>query len=152
MLSMAQGKLDDAAQTYRQALAIDPIFTNAHNSLGKSLDKQGLLQEATRNSGSPWPSNPIKQWLITKSEKSLLKCISFPQAVEELTQAAHSTQPTPMRITASAWPCFNSAIREAAIEQFKQALQIDPNYAEAKRNLDLAQEWMKHNKPGSGPK
>jgi tetratricopeptide (TPR) repeat protein len=33
---------------------------------------------------------------------------------------------------------FQLGDREKAIEQFKDALRIDPSFAEVKRNLDLA--------------
>jgi Tfp pilus assembly protein PilF len=41
-----QGKLDEAAACYRQALELKPDFAEAHNNLGNVLREQGKLDEA----------------------------------------------------------------------------------------------------------
>jgi Tfp pilus assembly protein PilF len=41
---------------------------------------------------------------------------------------------------------------EKAAGQFSDAAQIDPSYADAKRNLDLAHTWMKNQNAASGRK
>lgn len=42
------GSVDEAVKNYRQALAIDPRFAEAHNVLGDALREQGKLSEAAR--------------------------------------------------------------------------------------------------------
>ena len=43
---LSQGKLDEAAARYEQALALRPDYAEAHNNLGNVLWKQGKLDEA----------------------------------------------------------------------------------------------------------
>ena len=45
LLSM-EGKLDEAEQAFRKALAISPSYAAAHNDLGNVLERQGKLSEA----------------------------------------------------------------------------------------------------------
>jgi len=42
----AQGRLDEAAASYRQALALKPDMVEAHGNLGNVLSQQGKLEEA----------------------------------------------------------------------------------------------------------
>ena len=44
----AQNRLDEAAQEYRQVLAIEPDNYYAFNNLGIIFEKQGLTQEALK--------------------------------------------------------------------------------------------------------
>lgn len=41
-----QGKLDEAVATYKQALAIEPVFPEAYNNLGNTLREAGRHEEA----------------------------------------------------------------------------------------------------------
>ncbi len=43
---MAQGKLDEAIDNFRQSLQIHPFFSTPHMNLGKALLQKGQLQEA----------------------------------------------------------------------------------------------------------
>lgn len=42
----ARGELDEAIDHFRQALASEPLFAEAHHNLGVALAKQGRLEEA----------------------------------------------------------------------------------------------------------
>lgn len=43
---MADGKVEEAARSYRQALALDPDFADAYINLGNALDRLGKSDEA----------------------------------------------------------------------------------------------------------
>jgi type IV pilus assembly protein PilF len=47
-LELGFGKVDDAEQAYRQALALRPAFSEAHNNLGQLLARTGRLDEAVK--------------------------------------------------------------------------------------------------------
>lgn len=55
----SDGRLDEAAQNYRQAIAINPNFAEAFNNLGNVLRKQGLFEDAEHN---------LKQAILKKPE------------------------------------------------------------------------------------
>ena len=41
------GRLDKAEQKYREAIALDPVYVEAHNNLGTILQERGRVAEAT---------------------------------------------------------------------------------------------------------
>ena len=41
-----QGKLDEAIEAYKQALAIKPDYAEAYNNMGIALEEQGKFNEA----------------------------------------------------------------------------------------------------------
>jgi protein O-GlcNAc transferase len=43
---MTAGKIDDAIQEFRNAIAFDPTYAEAHSELAKALDRQGKMAEA----------------------------------------------------------------------------------------------------------
>ena len=49
-----QERWDEAADAYRQALALNPLHAQAHNNLGQILERQLQTRPASRNTGTPW--------------------------------------------------------------------------------------------------
>ena len=85
--SPGAGKLDEAAQEYRQVLAIEPDNYDAHNSLGIIYDRQGLKQEALKEFRLSLAINPDQAMAHSKIGRILMEMHQFPEAAEELTQA-----------------------------------------------------------------
>ncbi len=64
-LLLDQGKFDEAATCYQQALAIQPDYAVAHNNLGGVLLDQGQIDEAAAHYRQAWPSSrmmPTRNW------------------------------------------------------------------------------------------
>jgi tetratricopeptide (TPR) repeat protein len=148
----AQGKLDDAAKEYRQALAMKPDNYVAHNELGIVLGKQGLTEEALKEFRLSLAIQPNQAtahsnmgWILTETHK-------FPEAVEELNQALRFDPADAHAHNGLGAALFQLGDHEKAVEQFNEAIRIDPAYAEAKRNLALAQAQMKNKKVDNGRK
>lgn len=58
VLLIMQGKLDEAEQAFRKALAISPSYAAAHNDLGNLLERQGKLPEAAAEYRKATESDP----------------------------------------------------------------------------------------------
>jgi Tfp pilus assembly protein PilF len=142
----AQGKLDQAALAYRQALVEAPNSYDGHNDLGILLGKQGLTAEALKQfqlAEAIKPENAAAHsnaaWILTETHQ-------FPQAVEEFTQALRFDPANASTHNNLGVALLQLGDYEKAAEQFSAAIQIDPSYADPRRNLVLAQAGMKSNK------
>jgi Tfp pilus assembly protein PilF len=142
----AQGKLDLAAQAYRQALAEAPNSYDGHNDLGILLGKQGLTAEALqqfRLAEAIQPENATAHsnaaWILTETRQ-------YPQAVEEFTQALRFDPTNASTHNNLGVALLQLGDFEKAAEQFNDAIQIDSSYADPRRNLVLAQAGMKSKK------
>jgi len=58
VLLIMEGKLDEAEQSFRKALAISPSYAAAHNDLGNILERQGKLPEAVAEYRKAIESDP----------------------------------------------------------------------------------------------
>ena len=84
---LAQNNLDEAAQEYRQALAMEPDNYDAHDGLGFVLVKRGKTQEALKEFRLSLASNPNQAMIHYKVGRILLETHQPSEAVDELTHA-----------------------------------------------------------------
>jgi tetratricopeptide (TPR) repeat protein len=149
----AQNKLDEAAQEYRQLLAIEPDNYDARNDLGINLGRQGLTQEALKEF---WLSLAIQpDQAIPHAEIGrifLTETHQLPKAVDEFTQALRFNPADVSVHKDLGMALLQLGDYEKAVEQFSYAIRIDPAYVDAKKNLDLAQARMKNEKVQKGRK
>ena len=143
----AQGKLGEAAQEFRQMLAIEPDNYDAHNDLGINFAPTGI------NAGSA-KGIPAFSGHSTRSgntprrnrQDSSYANASLPQAIEEFTQALRFNPANAGVHNDLGMALFQLGDYEKAVEQFSDAVRINPADADARRNLDLAQARMKTKK------
>jgi Flp pilus assembly protein TadD len=67
----------------------------------------------------------------------------IPQAAEEFAQTVQLDPADPVAHNDLGTALMQLGENEKAVEQFNDALHIDPSNADAKRNLDLAQSRLK---------
>ncbi len=99
----AHGELDDAAQEYRQVLAVMPNLSSVHNGLGNVYDAKGMTQDALKEfrlSLSMKPDQAMPHFKIGLG--SLHECISFQKRRKSLLRQCGTILQTPKRITISA--------------------------------------------------
>jgi len=97
------GRLDDAIEECRRAIATDPDFGNAYNDIGAYLIEKGQFDEAI-----PWFEKAMK---AKRYESPAFPHLNLGRVYE---RKGEWTQ---------------------AIESYKRALALNPNYALAKRAL-----------------
>ena len=140
----AQGKLDDAVQAYRQALAIEPDSYNAHNSLGIIFNRQGLQQEALKEFRLSLSIKPDQSMTHYEVGRVLAETHQLPEAVDEFIQAVKLDPANAYAHNDLGIALVQRGDLKNAFEQFSEAVRIDPAYTDARRNLDRAQAIMKH--------
>ncbi len=141
---LAQDKLDEAAQEYRQVIALDAENYNVNNDLGTIYDRQGFKREALKEFRLSLAIKPDQAVPHYKIGKIFTEMNQFHEAVEELTQAVQLDPGSANAHNGLGVALFQIRDREKAIEQFKDALRIDPTFAEVKQNLEIAQSQMKN--------
>ena len=127
-----EGQLDAAAEAFRRALQIQPGYANARFNLGTTFAAQGPPEEAAaefRHVLAAIPQDREARDQLT----AILVGIGDAAAYREL--VALEPQNADYRNNLGILLVRTGNIA-GAIEQFEAALQVNPNHAAARRNLD----------------
>lgn len=133
-----QGKLDEAALHFNQAIRIRDYYVKAHYNLGVTLAKQGKLNEAIEQYAKAIEVDPDD----ADTHYNLGNALERRGQVDEaIVQFEHAVRLNPDH--ADAHYNLGNALNEQgrfdeAIDQFTQVIRIDPGYGEAYNNLGLA--------------
>ena len=134
----AMGRLDDAVASYRQALALQPDYSEAHNNLGNVLRDRGALNEAIAEYQHAVRLKPD----FAKAHNNLGLALASRGEFEEAAAAhrrALEIQP--------AYPeaHYNLSIvlaeqgrPDEALRVYRRAQQLDPGHPKAHNNLAVA--------------
>jgi tetratricopeptide (TPR) repeat protein len=138
-----QGKIDEAAQEYREVLVSNPNNSHAHNNLGIILGRKGLMQEALKEFRLSLAINPNEAMVHANIGFVLGEMHRLPEAVEEYNKALQLDPANAHAHNDLGVAMLQMGEYEKAAEQFNDSIRIDPSYADAKRNLEYAQFKMK---------
>jgi len=86
VLLIMEGKLDEAEQAFRKALAISPSYAAAHNDLGNVLERQGKLAEAAAEYGKAIEGDPSFRRGHFNLGRLLINQHKYAEAIEQLLQ------------------------------------------------------------------
>ncbi len=136
-LMAREGNLPGAIANYRQALAIQPGFPEAHFLLGNALDQQGQLDEAIAEYRQAVWFQPLRETTLTLMGIALGKKKEFALAAAHLHEA--------IKINPKSAVAYNSLARlyhvqgflDAASTNYSQALRLDPLLPQAHNNLGV---------------
>ncbi|MGA8149141.1 MAG: tetratricopeptide repeat protein [Gallionellaceae bacterium] len=135
ILLQAQGNLDQAIESYQQALLLKPDFAEAYDNLGTALQEQGKLDEAIADHRQALIFKPDLAGAHFNLGNALQKLGRLDQAIESYHQAL-------LLNPNLAWAQGNmgNALRtqgrlDEAIISFRQAIALKPDFAEAHCNL-----------------
>ena len=84
---LREGKLEDSIVAYREAIALNPGFSYAHQNLGEALEKAGRLEEAIAAFRQVVAINPQAPWSLYKLGVMLSQQGQFQEAVGYLRRA-----------------------------------------------------------------
>lgn len=148
-----QGKLEEAVATYKQALAMEPVFPEAYNNLGNTLREAGrpdeavgcytmcirqqLQQQTALPPGQSLPAQQAQRLSVAYNNLGgILKMQG--RVVEAITCYEHVAllQPELPEAHANLASAYKDAARhDAAITSYTQALRLKNDFPEAFANL-----------------
>jgi predicted O-linked N-acetylglucosamine transferase (SPINDLY family)/glycosyltransferase involved in cell wall biosynthesis len=142
-----QGKLEEAAQTYRQAIAIAPHCAEAYNNLGSTLDSQGKFKEAIAAYEKAININPNSAEVYNNLGNSLQEQNELEKAIAAYEKAIN-INPDLAEAHYNLGNIFHSQGKlEAAIESYQQTLRCNPDFEQAKFGICIAQLPVIHATP-----
>ncbi len=130
-----QGRWAEAQAEFATVVRLDPTDALAHNNLGNALFNLGHPAEAAAafERALPGLDNPTLRFNLATA----LATAGRPQAALEHFQAAAKQDPTRADIPYSVGVLLlNEGRRPEAIARLREALRLDPNYAEARQLLN----------------
>jgi uncharacterized membrane protein/Tfp pilus assembly protein PilF len=148
----AQGKLDEAAQEYRQVLAAMPNLYSVHNGLGNVYDGKGMTQDALREYRLSLAMKPDQATPHFKIGRILAAMHQYPEAVEEYSQALQFDPANANIHNDLGVILYQLGKYEKAAEEFSDAIRIDPAHTNARKNLDIAEAKLNNKSANNGRK
>ena len=133
---LKEGRVDEAIGHNIEAVRIKPDFVETHNDLGSALYKTGRLNEAIDSYKRALEINPDDPEVNANIGVALATKGDFAGALQHY-RIAVKTMNTPAVHNNLGYALANTEKLDEAIEQFKLALQINPDYKPAKANLDI---------------
>ncbi|MCU0537196.1 MAG: tetratricopeptide repeat protein [Hydrococcus sp. Prado102] len=134
-----QGKLEEAAQTYRQAIALDPNCAEAYNNLGSTLDSQGKFKEAIAAYENAISIKPDSAGVYNNLGNALQEQNDLENAIAAYENAI-AINPDLAEAHYNLGNIFHSQGKlEAAIESYQQTLRCNPDFEQAKFGICIAQ-------------
>ena len=148
------GNIAAAAKHYREATRLNPYLRNAYNNLGTALYEQGATEEAKEkwkqgrhsndweklleDRGEDWidANVPISSALITTYHKFG----DFEKELEVFRLILEIPSEKPQAHNIYADVLFDVGKVDEAIEHYRKAIQLDPDFTQAHFNLGMAYE------------
>ncbi|NJK48954.1 tetratricopeptide repeat protein [Candidatus Gracilibacteria bacterium] len=134
-----QGKLEEAAQTYRQAIALDSNCAEAYNNLGSTLDSQGKFKDAIAAYEKAIAINPNSAGVYNNLGNALQEQNELEKAIAAYEKAI-AINPDLAEAHYNLGNIFHSQGKlEAAIESYQQTLRCNPDFEQARFGICIAQ-------------
>jgi tetratricopeptide (TPR) repeat protein len=130
-----QGRTDEAANCFSQAIRLRPDYGEAHNNLGVILEQKGKLAEATACFEHAVQATPANAAAHANLGAALELNGRFEEA-EAALQEALRLQPDLAQAHSNLGNVYKSQGKaEEAVACYHRALSLNPDYAEAYNNL-----------------
>ena len=129
------GKLEEAVEAYRKAIALKPEYADAYYNMGNALKEQGKLDEAIEAYSKAQKINPGSAKVNNRIGNLFSKKGNLEEAIEAYDKAI-SLEPNFPEAFYNMGNILNEQGKPAeAIVAYKKAISIKPNYADAYNNL-----------------
>jgi Flp pilus assembly protein TadD len=139
MIFVQRGNLDEAIQEFQKAIELEPTFADAYNKLGAALASRGRLDEAIASFSKAIEINPAYGSAHANLGSAYEQQGRLTEAIAEYALAIQSTADTTM----AAQTHFKlgrllarTGKRREAAENFKEALRLKPDFAQAQQALN----------------
>jgi tetratricopeptide (TPR) repeat protein len=132
------GRLPEAIEHYKSALAIRPDSVEAHSDLGNALAQSGQLQAAIAEYQAALRLAPDSAIPHNNLGNAFFRAGRLEEAIAQYKTAVR-LKPDYADAHNNLGAALASLGRtQEAVEEFRAALRIQPDYAQARTNLDLA--------------
>jgi Flp pilus assembly protein TadD len=136
----ASRRISEAIGSYRDALVLDPAYPEAHNNLGIALRESGEVDEAIEELQMAVSLRPQYASAHFNLGTILLLKGELDGAAKHLRVAAE-LRPNDPAVHAALGDALSRLSRETlaeAIGSYRRAIALDPNHADAHKNLGMA--------------
>jgi len=131
------GRLPEAVEQFRNALAIKYDFADAHYNLGYALARQGELEQAVHHFRESLRLDPKSLKTLNNLGVALVFLGRYREAMDYL-QAALKINPSDADVNSNiGFALMKQGDPEGAVQHLSRALAIDPNHVDALNNLGL---------------
>jgi tetratricopeptide (TPR) repeat protein len=131
----AKGRLDDAIQEYRTAIALDPNFASAHNNLGDALKAKGRLDDAIQEYRTAIGLDPNVPGFYHNLGLALVDKGRWDDAVEACRKAAALDPQNPWAHYSLGWALCDRRRLDDAIRLYRRAIALNAKDAWAHQSL-----------------
>jgi protein O-GlcNAc transferase len=135
----AAGDLEEAMRSERRAIAIDDTLPEPHNHLGSLLARADRLPEALLELTRATSLDPNHAGAWTNRANALRAMGRRAEAEEGYRTAARLAPRDPGPLNGLGVMAVEGGNVDAAAALFRQALEVDPAYQEARLNLAVAE-------------
>jgi tetratricopeptide (TPR) repeat protein len=141
-----QGKMDEAIDAYKKSIEVNPNYAGAHYNLGRALSDQEKPDEAIDAYKKAIELNPnyaeahCNLGHVLKRQSRFAEALRYLKRGHELGSKNPQWKYPSARWVASAHYSLGIALNgqgklDEAIDAYKKAIEVNPNYAEAHCNL-----------------
>lgn len=132
-----EGRIDEAVESFRRALNMDPNYAVPHYNWGNLLARQGKLEEAADHYRKALETEPDYAEAHNNLGNVLLARGELKDALRHLTRALELT-PHEAQVHFNLGVVLASEGRlEEAVGHYQKAVRINPDYAEAYHNAGI---------------
>jgi protein O-GlcNAc transferase len=134
-----QGKLEEAIQSYQQALSLNPNYAQAHNNLGNIFQEQGKLEEALQSYQQALSLNPDFVQAHNNLGNALRQQGKLEEALQSYQQAL-KINPDFVQTHNNLSDIFRQQGKlEEAVQSYQQVIRLNPKDAHAKFGICMSQ-------------
>ena len=144
----AQGRFDEAAESYRRALALQPDYAEACNNLGFTLHCQGRLDEAASSYQRALALRPAYTEALVNLGNVLKTQGRLADAIECYRQALALEPDDAQAYNNLGATYLDQGELDKALASYRQALALAPDFTEANSNLLFAMNFDPACEPG----
>jgi tetratricopeptide (TPR) repeat protein len=140
---LAAKNVDEAILHYRRAIEIKPRNAKAHNNLGVTFKNSNQIEEAISQYRQALEIKPDFVESRVNLAVALASNKEFPEAIVQFQQSLDAIAHNKPSLAADVHNNLGAALKNSnrvdeAIDHFRQALAINPDYVEARFNLASA--------------